>query len=515
MNYFGAVCLGFLGGIVVSSFVLSDTSLFFFLILSLVLFFYTHLFEKGSVRTVGFIVSFLLCGIFVGQFRVLAFEHSVSHDLEKFQGQSISLVGEIISEPVSNGETQKFTVSVSGVSDIPADGRVLITTELFPIYHYGDVVNIKGQLKKPENVIENDRRVFDYPTYLLKDKITHTISFGVVESTGINSGNPVIRFLYGIKEKFVESIQSVLPEPEAGLLAGITLGTQTLSKNLSQDFRTAGLSHIVVLSGYNITIVADSAMAVALFFAPAFASFIAVFFVVFFVLMSGAGASSVRAGIMALVALLGKRFGKSYSAGRALFFAGFLMILWNPMTLLYDPSFHLSFLATVAMIYFSPSVYNFISLKLKFITEKFGLRETLATTLAVNLFVLPYILYMSGSIQIFALPANMLVLPFVSTTMFLGQLVGIFGFFGRFVGLIVGIPSYIILYYDLFVAETFSHVPFAQVSIPYFSLWVMIVIYFIFGYFLYKRNPALEQSSVQGKPQSPIVTSNGYIVIGD
>jgi hypothetical protein len=112
---------------------------------------------------------------------------------------------------------------------------------------------------------------------------------------------------------------------------------------------------------------------------------------------------------------------------------------------------------------------------------------------------------MSGSIQIFSLPANMLVLPFVSVTMFLGLLVGIFGFFGRFIGMIVGIPSYIILYYDIFIAQTISHLPFAQLSIPDFSLWMVVVMYIGFFYFLYKKN----------RPTPHVVTSDGYMVISD
>jgi competence protein ComEC len=512
MYYFFSLCIGFLLGIVMSAFVLADSVMIFLIALTVALLLDAFLFERDVVRKVTIIVSFLCMGIFFGQLRVVAFHHFISHDLDRFDSNNVSIVGKIISEPISDGETQKFTFSTSNISVASSTqhvtGNVSVTTELFPRYHYGDVVSIFGVLKKPEKVVEIDGRVFDYPAYLLKDSVTHTISFGTVKSLDKNEGNRVVKFLYDIKENFVYSMQTVLPEPEAGLLAGIVLGTQTLSKNISNDFRVAGLSHIVVLSGYNITIVADFMMAFALFFAPAYAAFVAVFSVTLFVLMAGAGASAVRAGIMAIVALLGKRFGKSYDAGRALFFAAFLMVVWNPETFLHDPSFHLSFLATLAMIYFSPIVFNHLT----FITEKYGMRETLATTLGVNLFVLPYILYMAGSIQIFSLPANMLVLPFVSLTMFLGFLTALFGFVSYYPGLIFGLPSYAIVRYDIFIAQTISHLPFAQVSIPDFSVWMMCVIYFIFGWFLYKKNHAVEQSSPHGL-LSQIVTSDGYTVI--
>jgi competence protein ComEC len=175
------------------------------------------------------------------------------------------------------------------------------------------------------------------------------------------------------------------------------------------------------------------------------------------------------------------------------------MIVWNPETLLYDPSFHLSFLATIAMVYVSPIVLE----KLKFVTEKYGLREMLGTTLSAQLFVLPYILYMSGTIQLLALPSNMLVLPFVPLTMLLGLLVGVFGFLSRFIGLIPGIPSYLVLSYDIFIVQSISKLSFAQISISNFPLYLMLTFYLVVGIYLYKKN----------RPTPPMVVSNGFKIL--
>ncbi len=514
MKNFLSLCTGFVTGIVVSYYILSDATLFFFLILSLVLYLDGRFFEQDMVRMHAMLLAVLCLGIFLGQFRALAFNHAVSHDLEQFETHTVNLQGEIVSVPVANGQTVKFTLMVShegeGTTSVPVSGRVLVTTDLFPVYYYGDVLSVHGQLKKPEQVVEPDGRVFDYPAYILKDNITETISFGSITYTGRNIGNPILKFLYSIEDHFVKSMQAVLPEPEAGLLAGIVLGAQTLSQTMSNTFRSAGLSHIVVLSGYNITIVAESVMSVALVFAPMYAFFISIIAVVLFVLMSGSGASAVRAGIMSMVALLGRRYGKSYSAGRALFFACMVMIIWNPMTLLFDPSFHLSVLATIAIVYMSPITQSFVDkLLAKIQSERWNFLknkttvEIFSTTLSAQIFVLPYILYISGNIQLLSLPANMLILPLVPITMLLGFLTGLFGLISRFLGLIFGIPSYIILYYDIFVAQTISSLPFAQISIPNFSLPLMLLIYSGLFYFLYTKN----------RPTPQVVTSDGYVVI--
>ncbi|MEJ0001625.1 MAG: ComEC/Rec2 family competence protein [bacterium] len=105
--------------------------------------------------------------------------------------------------------------------------------------------------------------------------------------------------------------------------------------------------------------------------------------------------------------------GRTYDIGRALVLAGVLMILANPMLLAYDVSFQLSFLATVAVVFLSPKIEKYFL----WVTPRFGLRDIVSVTVAAYLFVLPFILYEMGNLSLVALPANILVLPFVPVTM--------------------------------------------------------------------------------------------------
>src|SRR5690606_6965228 len=107
--------------------------------------------------------------------------------------------------------------------------------------------------------------------------------------------------------------------------------------------------HIVVLSGYNVTIVAE-AFIKALSFVPRLYGYSAgMIGIVLFAVMAGGGTTIIRASAMAVIALYAKWTGNTYNAFRALIFCGTGMILLNPLTLLYDPSFHLSFMATFAL----------------------------------------------------------------------------------------------------------------------------------------------------------------------
>lgn len=433
------------------------------------------------------------CGVLFGQLRVLLIHYPDVSVFDSVSSEKVALQGVVSREPVSDGVTQKIYLDVHrvtvGTTTSFVDTKILVRTNAYPEFRYGDVLQATGTLTIPEKISEEDGRVFDYQIYLFKDRITHTLSFGSVRKIG-EEGNPVLKILFGIKSRFVTSLRDVLPEPHAGLLAGILLGTDTLQKNIKDQFRVAGLSHIIVLSGYNITVVAENLLKIISLVSLRFAFGISLVGVILFVLMAGAGASAVRAGIMASVALIGRNFNKTYNASRTLMLAVWGMIVWNPFIVLYDPSFHLSVIATCGIMYVTPIVEKYVG----FITERFGLRELSSTTLGAQLTVLPYILYMSGDFGIFAFPANFLVLPFVPLTMLLGFLTAVFGFVSRFIGLVPGLPTYLLLSWDLCIARVVSVLPYATIHVPYISPVALIIFYLVAAFFVYrfhkKENPS-------------------------
>ena len=130
---------------------------------------------------------------------------------------------------------------------------------------------------------------------------------------------------------------------------------RALGKDLEEVFRTVGIIHIVVLSGYNIMIVADAIMRVlALFFFPRTRLIIGVGTIALFAILVGLSATVVRASMMAALVLIARGTGRQYAVLRALAFAGTVMLLINPYLLVYDPVFQLSFLATLGLILLSP-----------------------------------------------------------------------------------------------------------------------------------------------------------------
>jgi competence protein ComEC len=353
---------------------------------------------------------------------------------------------------------------------------------------------ISGKLERPKNFTPETTNIkFDYVSYLAKDKIHFLIYQPEITKLKEGQGNRMIATLYLLKNKFIENINAAIPEPNSSLLNGVILGAkQSLGEKLLTDFKNVGLIHIVVLSGYNLTLIILGVLHVASYFGKRKLGFVvSIFLLILFSLMVGLGATVIRAAIMAMIAILAKHLGRPNDALRALFVAGILMLLWNPLLLTHDPSFQLSFMATLGLILFSPFLETWISQQkwLNFITTKGGVREILASTFAVQLFLLPFLIKMSGTFSLISFLVNLIVLPLVPTLMFLGFATGLSGFLpliGKFVAWPFGIPSYVLSQIIILITEFSVQLPFSFIQIGSLPTWLVLFWYSGYAFLFWK-----------------------------
>lgn len=338
-------------------------------------------------------------------------------------GTQVALEGVVAEDPVVATAHQKIVLKVEGDGG-KEEAKIIAFAPAYPSVAYGDVVIARGMLKRPEPFETESGRTFNYPAYLAKDGIFYVLDKPRLAATGDWRGSIVQQRLIGIRRAFVAAIRKNVPEPYAGFAAGVVLGVDgALSKNDEAMFRDAGLVHIIVVSGYNITLVGDTVARLLSSLPPVASSFGSFLGIVAFIMLTGASATAVRAGIMASLVLLARVTKRRYNMPRALFAAGFLMVLHNPDILLHDPSFQLSFLATWGLATLTP----FAQKCFRFIPCA-GLRDIAATTLATQTAVTPLLISMSGTVSLLALPANILALPVVPFIMAGTLVIGILGF---------------------------------------------------------------------------------------
>jgi len=508
---------GFAGGIAIRSFFSAgggsalggDFTFALFLLALSAVFFLLYVIKNNDLRSRYFLTTaVLVLAVGLGVLRIdISDLHKGDKELDARVGERIVLSGVVIDEPDVRESHAKLTITLHTICRHPVssdcvegenvESKALIITEHYPEFRYGDEVIIRGELQKSKNFAkEKDEpgRVFDYVSFLAKDDIYYQMFYPDIELVAHGKGNPLRAVLFSFKHTLLENAARVIPEPHVSLLGGIALGAkQALGEELLDAFRATGIIHIVVLSGYNVTIVADAVgRFLRLFFRPAIGIPFSLLGILLFALMTGGGATVVRASIMAALVLLARQTGRVYEITTALFVAGFLMLFWNPKILLHDPSFQLSFLATVGLIQLAPRIEKYF----RFAPTKWKIREVLTATISTQIFVLPLLLYMMGQFSVVAVPVNLLILPLIPATMFFGFATSLAGFLHEFVSIPLGYLSFALLEWQLRVVDIFASLSFATISVPAFPAIAVGVVYALYCAALWKISRGAEEHIV-------------------
>ena len=464
--------------------------------------------ERGSAAVAGF----LAMAAAFGMFWFLRSSRPPASSLAAAAGERIATTGMVDDDPVRTAQSQRLVVRRDAGGE-----RILVVSRPFPAYAYGDRVAITGRLERPERFSP----AFDYAAYLAKDDIFYTMRFPKVELIGRGYGSPAYRLLFTLKHRFADHLASVLPEPHAAFMAGLTIGErQSFPASLTEELRKTGTSHLVALSGYNITIVADALLAgLTAAFVPFNAAFwLAATGIVGFVMFTGAPASVVRAAIMGLLVLVARRVGRISRMRNALALAAAAMLIANPRILRFDVGFQLSFLATLGLIYLSPQLeraYERVTLRLSAPFRDFGLirisrdprdlrraprrpllAATLLTTLSAQLAVLPLLVWRFGMLSLVSPVANLAVVPFIPMTMFFGFLTGATGFASDLAARIAAAPAWALLSYELSAIAFFSRIPVAAFAIRGVGFIVFVGLYLLFGLFYWRALRSRRASNI-------------------
>jgi len=406
-----------------------------------------------------------------------------NEEFSRYYDQEINLQGIIINEPEQRINQQKFEFKTEDIS-----GKILITTELYPKYHYGDKLEIFGELIEP--AVFDD---FDYQQYLAKDKI-YLVSYSPqIKLLDKNQASQFKQIIFNFKDRLRDVIEQVLLPPQSSVLKAVFLGDKFgLSNELKDKLNISGTRHIVAISGMHMIIMTQIllflALGIGLWRKHAF--YFVVILLVLYIIMIGAPASAVRAGIMAGLLLFAQRIGRLRSAGRAVIFAATIMLIINPLLLKSDVGFQLSFMATLSIIYLKP----ILDKKTVNWLNPFRIKDILMMTLAAQLGTLPLLIFHFGRLSLISPLANILIVPLLPVIMILGITLVFSGLIWLFFAKIIAWPVWFLLNYIIKVINYLSSVPLASIefrsfSLIFFIIYYLVLVWFIYNYaFKYKKN---------------------------
>lgn len=284
-----------------------------------------------------------------------------------------------------------------------------------------------------------------------------------------------------LRRKFGAGLQSALPEPLASFGLGLLIGQRsTLPKDVADVLVAVGLTHIIAVSGYNLTIIIEAAR--RLFSQRSkFQMLVAcLMLMITFLLLTGSSPSIVRASIISMLSIFCWYYGRAMKPVALLLLAAAITVVANPLYLWGNVSWYLSFLAFFGVVVVAPPVTRrlFRSRAPRLVPKM------LVESLCAEVMTLPYVLYIFGQMSLVSLPANVLVAAFVPLAMLLCAVAGVAGMIVPFLAGWLAWPARWLLAYMLDAATLLSRIPHAFVEHIGFSLMQLLVWYGIIGAWL-------------------------------
>lgn len=456
-------------------------------------------------------------GFLTGAFRLLFFQPVFAEgDLAFYNDFSspVTITGLVVDEPdvrdtYINLRLKAESLQLKGVTH-PVAGLLLVRAPRYPEHFYGDRLAVTGKLETPP-VLEN----FSYKDYLARFGIHSLVRRPHLELIENSQGNPFWTVLLAFKARAAQTINRILTEPYASLLNGILLGIETgIPQGLYESFNLTGTSHIIVISGSNISLVAGILLlAGQKLLGKRYAPPLAMAGIIIYTFLVGADAAVSRAAVMGLVWVLAIWVGRPGLALNSLIFSGFVLTLLNPL-ILWDVGFQLSFMATLGLILLVPplerGIFGLLQRLLK--TEQVGLtmallNELLIVTLAAQIITGPLIVYHFGRLSLVSLLTNLLILPVQPPIMIVGGLATLAGMIWLPLGQALGWLVWLPLAWTVWMVETTARLPYASLDLGTFPLWLLLLLYASIGAGIWSANHPRTEEERQPHFHLPEISS--------
>lgn len=433
----------------------------------------------------------------------------------------VRLTGTIADEPRQRGYYRQIVIDSvqlrEGDDRIPLSGQLLVNTSDPRPFHYGDAVNIAGELDSPPSDIG-----FDYASYLARRGIFSTVWHPQIEPLPDRGGSPVRACLLSLSSQLADALGSSLPEPEASFAQSVLLGRRGgMQDAVSDAFNRTGTAHLLAVSGLHLGILLAAVLALALALLGRqryLYVWIAIACVWAYAALTGMRPPVARAAIMATVFLLAELAGRQKHAPTALAFAAALMVAVQPQ-LLWHTSFQLSVLAMAGLVLlFQPLRAAITSSTALLVTDRQkqpgGLRlviDILAATAAATLAVWPLTANTFGAVSVIGLPVSVLTLPVLPFAISSSAATALVGLVSPVLAQPLAWVAWLFLTYIVNVIEAFATLSWAALEMNLQSSFIIgYYALLLAGAFFWSRS-AHRQHEDEHKPHRAVTTTGSRI----
>ena len=397
----------------------------------------------------------LISGIFIGLWRGGVGQIGLDY-YQQIIGSQVEISGKVTEDP----DIDKRNQTVLRLDNVVMNGRELpgkiwVVLVKNDVIRRSDIVTVKGKM---------------------------TDGFGafagsIYRAEIVNVERPVPGDVaVGMRDWFAERVRGEVPEPQADLGLGFLLGMRrALPPELAEALKVAGLTHVIVASGYNLTILVRLSRRLFVKSSKYLSMLSSVAMILAFMAVTGFSPSMSRAGLVAGLSLAAWYYGRKIHPFVLLPFSAAITLLINPQFGWNDLGWQLSFMSFMGVIILAPLLQKYFFGD----KEPGSFRQILGETLSAQIMTLPLIVLTFGLLSNVALIANMLILPFVPMAMLLTFLVGIFAGVPIVADLLAKLAEWL-LGYMIWVADWLANQSWAQMKVE-ISGFGAVIMYMVLG----------------------------------
>ncbi len=336
--------------------------------------------------------------------------------------QPVTMVGTIVRFPDVRPTTTRYHLALSTHGTTPTTDQILlVSSQPSPQWDYGTTLQFTGTRHPPRNFGQ-----FDYRAYLARQGISALVTDPTdITIIGQEGGSGFIRTAKRLRNHLKATIRTHVPDPHALIAVGVLLGErESLPAFTQSTFQRAGLQHLLVVSGFNVTLVFLCVGYALQWLGPRVMLGGSLLSLFAYVALTGGDGPILRAALMGGISGYSLLIGR-YADGRTLLLLSlFLIGLWHPALLRHDVGLQLSALATLGLLVFTPPLESLLT---PLPSPHPSFTRLLSASLAAQLSVMPLLITHFGQVSWVGLIANLLadpLVPLVMATSTLSSLVG-------------------------------------------------------------------------------------------
>lgn len=351
---------------------------------------------------------------------------------------------------------------------------------------YGDKIEFYLEYEKPSTA--RNYMGFDYSNYLKTKKIFGTVNLKEedVEIISHDNSNIILRKIYELRNLMKTKIEKLLPKETSGLCLGMLIGeTSGIEENMQENFRDSNLSHILAVSGANVSYIIVSITYIfnKMYLRKRLSKIISIILLILFMLLTGCTSSVNRACIMAILMLIAELLYRKSDVYNNLAISALILLIINPYSLL-DIGFQLSYMGTIGIVFLHDKIGSFIKINNKIVKYFF---EMIVVTTCANLAIIPIMMFHFNTISLTFYFSNIIVGPILGIVVIIGFIMFFISLIFTPISSLIAIVLNLMLKFIIKIAEITANMPFSKITIITPSFFFIIVWYLIIISISYKQ----------------------------